>query len=446
MTMNPTDARRLVKRVLGHAKLPDVRVRILASNHGYTRFAQGMPTQAGETEGLKIEVTAAQEGRHATVTGTQDSDAALADLVQQAELLASVVPPDPEWMPPLATVHPPSTVRMDKAVTKMDAAARAVHVEAAIGAARTMRLDPAGYVDHRDTCTVMANRAGLFAYERATHVSMSTTCRTPDGTGSSKASYVSHGLGAGGTNLDGAALARDASGWALQSRAPVALDPGRYTVVLTPNAVAELMHFLVEVLSHRAAQEGRSAFAAQGGGTKIGETMFDPRITVWSDPDDAANPSPKFSDDGDVHPRVEWIREGKLEALTSDRYWSQHAGVPLLPMPSSLHMKGGEGDLDRLIGTVDRGVLVTSLWYNRMLDPQKVVATGLTRDGTFLIEKGKIAQAIKNFRYNDGPLTLLRNVVALGVSQRAAPILQGVWVMPPMVVRDFNFESVSDAV
>lgn len=446
MSINPRDAQRIVKRVLGAATLEDVRVRLRAISQGYTRFAQGMPTQAGDTRGFEIEVTAADQGRHATVSGTQDSDAALAELVRQAEAFASVVPVDPEWMPPLSTAHAPVTQRFDAAISKMSAVDRATQVEAAIASAKSLRLEPAGYLEHGEGAVVVAHRAGLFAYERATHVSMSTTCRTSDGTGSSKAAMVSHRLGDPQSSLDGAELAREAAGWALQSRAPVALDPGRYTVVFTPQAVAELMHFFVEVLSHRAAVEGRSAFSTPGGKTRIGESLFDPRITIWSDPDDPQHPARKFTADGVVHPRVDWVAEGKLEALAADRYWAERAGVPLRPSPSSLHMKGGEGDLDALIAGVDRGVLVTSLWYNRMLDPQHVLATGLTRDGTFSIEKGKISRSIKNFRYNDSPLTLLKNVIALGQSRRAVPILDGVWVMPPMVVREFNFESVSEAV
>jgi len=442
MTLPVKDAKRIVKRVLDRATLSDVRVTVTSSRVGYTRFALGMPTQAGDIDRLLVEVTAADGNRHATVSGTQDGDAALADLVRQAEQLAAVAPADPEWMPPLAAREPSTATRVDPSIGALTAADRASRVESAIAAARSLRLEPAGYLEHRDEAIVQGHKAGLFTYERATEVVMSTSSRTPDGTGSSKAAVVSHVL----KELDSEALAREAGGWALQSRAPAELPPGRYTVILTPNAVAELMLFFVGALSHRSAVEGRSAFSAPGGKTRLGEVLFDKRITIWSDPDDARHPARKFTSEGVVHPRVTWVNEGRLEALVADRFWSNRAGVELRPPPSSLHMQGGTADLDALIAEVDRGVLVTSFWYNRMLNPESIVVTGLTRDGTFLVEKGKITRSVKNFRYNDSPLTLLKNVVALGQPRRAGFMPGGVWVLPPMVVRDFNFESRSDAV
>jgi len=444
MSMTTKDAERLVKRVLDQASFGDVRVHVASHTHGYSRFAQGAPTQCGDSTKVTVTVTAVKDGRHATASGSRTDDASIGALVKQAEELAALAPVDPEVMPPLGKMSPSAASHVDPEVSKMGAEQRAAQIEQAIASARSLRLDAAGFVDHFDLSEAMGDRAGLFVHQRRTQVSMSTTCRTSDGTGSSKAGVVGHALKAAG--IDGGKLAHEAGGWALQSRAPVAVPPGRYTVVLSPNAVAEMLLFFVQALSHRAAVEGRSFFSAPEGKTRVGEVLFDSKIHIWSDPDDHHHPASKFTSEGVVQPKVDWVKNGRVEALTAGRYWSQHAGVPLLPAPSSLHMAGDQGDLDSLIAGVDRGILVTRFWYNRLLEPETILATGLTRDGTFLIEKGKLSHSIKNFRYNESPVTLLKNVAALGKPRRAGLLPEGVWVVPPMVVRDFNFESSSDAV
>src|SRR5690606_24061735 len=128
------------------------------------------------------------------------------------------------------------------------------------------------------------------------------------------------------------------------------------------------------------------------------------------------------------------------------RYWAAKSGAVALPEPSSVLLDGTDVDLLELVRAVDRGVLVTRFWYNRTLDPRTILATGLTRDGTFLVEQGKITTALKNFRYNDSPVTMLKNVLALGRPQRVVTRGGRVMVVPPMVVKDFNFSSLSDAV
>ena len=135
-----------------------------------------------------------------------------------------------------------------------------------------------------------------------------------------------------------------------------------------------------------------------------------------------------------------------LRALSSGRYWSSKTGVAVRPMPSSLHLAGGTGSLDDLIANVDKGVLVSRFWYNRMLQPRSILATGLTRDGTFWIEGGKIVRPVKNMRYNDSPLTLLTKASAMGTAVRAGGSVDRTDVVPPMVVEGFHFDSTSDAV
>jgi len=238
----------------------------------------------------------------------------------------------------------------------------------------------------------------------------------------------------------------DAAERAKRSQLPMRREPGRYPVVLTAQAVADLMGFVVQALAARPAYEGRGVFSARGGGTQVGETLFDERIHLWSDPADAANPAEPFDDEGRAQEKVDWIEDGVLRALHAGRYWADAKGIEPRPRPSSLHLDGGTEDLEALVAGVDRAVLVSRFWYTRMLDPQQLRITGLTRDGTFWVEKGKIVEPIRNFRFNDSPLTLLKDVVALGRPERAGLSTGRVIVVPPMVVSAFEFSSLSDAV
>lgn len=443
MTLSRSQAKKITAAALSQARLGDVRVELRASTTGNLRFGDSMPTTSGEVEEIEVAVTAqTKEGRHATARGNRTDPDGLAALVQQAEQMAELVPVDPEHMPPLGKTTYLRVNALDRKVARMGAQERAEAVGAAIEAGKKQSTDVAGLLLHRDEARVYADRAGLFGYHRETSVSMTTTCRTGDGTGSAKRGFASHALG----GLDAGTLAAEAASWAVRSKEPTGLDPGRYTVVLMPDAVADLMGFFVGALSHRRASEGRSFFSEPGGGTKLGQSLFGKDISVWSDPGDAEHPSSPVGSGGVPRQKVQWIDAGKLQALSAGRWWAEQAGVPVRERPASLFMAGGTADLDALVAGVDRGVLVSRFWYNRSLDPRQMLATGLTRDGTFLIEKGKITTPIKNFRYNDSPATLMRNVVAMGVPRRAGLSGYRVSVVPTMVVEGFNFESVSDAI
>src|SRR5690606_29044677 len=156
-----------------------------------------------------------------------------------------------------------------------------------------------------------------------------------------------------------------------------------------------------------------------------------------------------FAGDGMPLPAMKWIDRGVLKALAQSRYWAGKRGGAPVPFPRSIFLESADSapgkSVAALIGEVERGVLVTRLWYNRMLEPRQILATGLTRDGTFLIEKGKIAGPVKNMRYNESPAALLKHLVALGAPERVIGE-RGVAVVPPLVAREFHFASVSDAV
>jgi predicted Zn-dependent protease len=202
--------------------------------------------------------------------------------------------------------------------------------------ANKARLDAAGMVSHQHRAVATSNSAGLFAYHPSTSVSLSMTCRTRDGTGSGWGAAMGHQLG----GIDPAAVAARAAEKAELSQDPEAIEPGAYTVILEPQAVAELLQFLGWSLDRRSADEGRSAFAKPGGGTKIGEALFHPSITLRSDPSAAEHPSSPFAGDGEALPKTTWIDKGVLKSLATSRYWAKTSGTATVPRPSSFILEG----------------------------------------------------------------------------------------------------------
>jgi predicted Zn-dependent protease len=267
--------------------------------------------------------------------------------------------------------------------------------------------------------------------------------RTTDGTGSGWAGADHPDW----KQIDFKAVSDRAITKARASRNPVAVEPGRYTVILEPQAVGDLVQLLAFALDARSADEGRSAFSKQGGGTKIGEKIVDPRVTIYSDPADPQLLGQPWSGEGLPLGREVWIENGVLKELQYSRFWAQKKGARPNGGLGAVKMVGGDTTTEQMIASTPRGILVTRLWYLRQVDPRTVLYTGLTRDGTFLIENGKITKAVKNFRFNESPLFMLNNLEAIGRAERVAGTeAGGNVVMPTIKVRDFNFTSLSDAV
>jgi predicted Zn-dependent protease len=266
------------------------------------------------------------------------------------------------------------------------------------------------------------------------------TARTPDRTGSGWASGGARDWG----QVDPAAIGRIAAEKAVASRNPQPIEPGNYTAVLEPAAVTDLVPLLAGALNARTADEGRSPFSKPGGGTRIGEKVMDARVTLYSDPADPALLGQPFDAEGLPLSRMVWIENGILRNLSYSRFWAQKQGRQPTgpPLAGGLVLAGGSKTTAELIAGCERGILVTHFFYIRSLDARTVLQTGLTRDGTFLIEQGKITRALKNFRWNESPLLMLNRLDDIG---RPIPTAAG-RMMPALRVRDFNFSSLSDAV
>ena len=434
----------LIERVVKMSQADAISVSVTSGLANNIRFAANQVSTAGSVADANVAVTSAFGPKKATVVTNTLSDEALLKTVRESERLAKLAPDDPEAMPDLG----PQAIKIVSAdfesTAKLDAADLARAALTALEPARKAGdLTAAGYLVVNTNTNALGNKEKLFAYHKSTSANYTLTVRTTDGTGSGWAGAEHPDW----TKLDVNSVSARAIDKARLSRNPVAIEPGRYTVILEPQAVGDLVQLIGFYADARSSDEGRSPFTKQGGGNKIGEKIIDPRITITADPFDPTILSQPWDGDGLPLGRQVFIDKGVLKELYYSRFWAKKMNKKPTGAPTSFIMSGGTTSLDDMIKSTPRGILVTRLWYLREVDPRTILYTGLTRDGTFLIENGKISKAIKNFRFNDSPLFMLNNLEAMGPPVRLAGTeAGGAVVVPPIKVRDFNFTSLSDAV
>jgi predicted Zn-dependent protease len=444
--MTREEAQALTQRIIGMSHADECRVGVQSGLQANTRFADNGVSTSGDSTNDAVVVRSTFGRRAGSASTNILTDDGLRRLVDTSERLAHLSPEDREHMPELGPQEYRDVPAFFESTAALDPARRADAVNTCIEASRRASCTTAGFLTLAAGANALANNKGLFAYHRSTGFAMTETVRTTDGTGSGWAGTAHNDW----TRARPAELAGTAVAKAQLSRNPVAIEPGRYTVVLEPTAVANLLSLMAFAMNARQADEGRSFFSKPGGGNKIGEKIVDERVTITSDPWDPELLAAPFAPDGLPNRRNMWIENGVVRNLIYDRYWAQQKNVAPTGFPAGLRMAGGEVSVDDLVRSTERGVLVTRFWYIRPLDPRTILFTGLTRDGTFLIENGRISRPVKNFRFNESPLTMLGNMEAMGrairVSASESSDVGAAIVVPPVKTRDFNFQSISEAV
>ena len=436
----------LTSRILGFANADQTRVSIRSGVSAFTRTAMNRITTAGSTNDVEVRITSAVGKRVASVDTNRLDDRSLEQAVRDSESMARLSPENPEYLPepsPQSYVEVNGYYPSTGDLTNDDRARAAALVLERSKGAGTMA---AGFIDLFAGSQAVANRQGLFAYHASTGVASTLTIRTPDGASSGWAGDE----GADWTTIESQAIADRAFSKCQDWRGRTALDPGTYEAVLEPTAVGMLMLRMMNAFDARAADEGRSYFSRTGGGTRVGELVFDERVSIASNPAAVNAETAPFTGVGEAVAPETWIEKGVLKNLDYSRFWAGKQNTAPRPGMSNFIMSGGEASLEDLIASVKRGVLITRFWYIRSLNPRMLVQTGLTRDGTFLIENGRISRPVTNFRFNQSLADLLKNVEVMGRPTRVcagedsavgAPV-----VVPALKVRAFNLSSVSDAI
>ena len=411
-----------------------------------TRFAVNQISTAGDNYNAAVSIRAVFGKKVANVTVNRLDDAALREAVQNAERIAKLAPDDPELLPELGPQQYEESIVWNDATASLEPEARADAVREITERARAAGLVSTGYLEAQASAFAVANSKGLFAYQRSTGVAFTTTVRTEDGKGSGWAGASDNDF----SRINPRELAERAIEKARRSVNAAAIEPGRYTVVLEPTAAANLIQLIGGALNARNADEGRSFFSKAGGGNKIGEKVVDERVTLYSNPLDPRVPAGTFGGDGLPNQATTWIENGVVRNLAYDRFWAQRTGQQPRGTGGTLAMRGGDETVESMIASTQRGLLVTRFWYIRGVDPRTILFTGLTRDGTFLIENGRVTRPVKNLRYNESPIFMLNNLLAMGRPERVSASESGgpgqAIMVPAMKVRDFNFTSTSDAI
>ncbi len=437
------EAQALLKKVLGYSKAEECEISLVGTEGGNIRYARNAVSTAGDISTLNLSVSATFGKKTGTATINEFDDASLQKVVRRAEELAQLAPDNPEHMPLLGPADFKEAITYVPQTAAITPDTRAEAVAKSIQVAKEAKLEAAGFLENTTSFSAIMNSKGLFAYNTSTDVIFTITTRNQAGTGSG---YAARGFN-DVSKLDTYTATKIAASKANGSAGAKAIEPGKYTVILEPVAAAYMMENMFRGLDARSADEGRSFMSKPGGGNRLGEQLMDEKVTIYSDPFNTELPSSTWSRDGFPLDKINWIEKGVVKNLSYSQFWAQKKGVKPVPFPGNIIMEGGNASLEELIKSTEKGILVSRLWYIRMVDPQTLLLTGLTRDGTFYIENGEIKYPIKNFRFNESPVIMLNNVEALGKPERTISVESyRSYLIPPMKIKDFTFTSLSDAV
>lgn len=444
MFLSSDDAKAIADSVLARSKADACAVQIHGGLDQSLRFARAGATTNLATAEAHLRIASHIGGRIGSCSISRFDDDALTAAVARSEEIARMLPVDPDYVAPLGPQNYGFSNRYDEATANLrldalaGAAARVIEEGARIG------VDTFGCATTARRFEAFATSAGLFAYERRSEIDLSATARNRADAWSGWAG--AHQFWA--DRLDAEAIARVACAKGAHDATPVDLDPGAYTVVLEPEATAELAFWLIRAMEARAADEGRSFFARPGGGALLGEKLFDEKLSICVDPADPLAPEGAVGFDGVPCRARVFVENGVATTLYRSRAWAQKTGSEPIPFARNFVMSGGEASLDDMIRSVRRGVLVTRLWYTNIVEPKSLLLTGLTRDGNFLIENGRIVAPMRNMRFNQRLGELFANIKALGETRRTwrAAGSGGAPAAPAMLIEGFNFSSKSSGI
>ena len=438
--LSEREAKKICDTLLKLTRADDAVVNVRESIGSNQRFAANAFTTNGSSRERGFFITVWVNKRQGLAGGTEFDEAALRRAVEQAEHLARLSPVDVEYMPTLGPQKYKPVKGYAAGTAELSPAWRARQIGAILDQCEAAKVVGAGLFRSGLSTIASATRHGNFEFERSTFASLSVTARTPDGTSSGYGLHDHFDV----DKLDIAGVSGRAVQKALTGRETHKLEPGVYPVILEPQAVGDILGFFNGAFNARSADEGRSPMSAAGGKTLLGQPVFDSKINFYSDPWHTELPGSQSAQDGLPAERLYLVRGGVVENLVSSRFWAHKTGKQPTPGPvnSILDSAGPTHSLDEMIRGAERALLVTRLWYIRMVSPRTQLLTGLTRDGVWLVENGKIKHPVRNFRFNQSVMKMLApgNVELVGKPVRVGGLF------PALKLKAFTFSSESEAV
>lgn len=449
MLLTEQETKVFTEKILSFVKADDASAGVGSDKLSHLRFAGNNILTSGTRVSRSANVTVWIGGRRGAASTNDLDDPSLRDMVERAQKIATTAPVDREYLPTLGKQeYKPSHGYVDS-TANLSLTDRAKAIGSIITECEKQGVIGAGFHATRGQAGGSSTKNGNFEFERSTNVSLSTTARTPDGTSSGYFLRSHFDM----AKLDTKRVANEAIRKALQGKGPRMIDPGVYTVILEPQAVADLMGNLGFLFNARNAEEGRSVMSAPGGKTKLGEKMFDEKVTIYSDPWHAELPGSQSAQGGIPAQRITMVKDGVVENLMYNRFWAKQKGKEPTPGPVNniFQTTGQSHSIEDMIKSTGRGILVGRFWYIRSTDVRTASSTGLTRDGVWMIENGKIAYPLSNFRFNQSVTQMLGpgNVLMVGKSERVGGSEGGganASLLPALKLKAFNFTSQSEAV
>jgi PmbA protein len=432
---------------------------IAGGNSALTRFANNTIHQNVGEEGYVISIRVAMDGKTARATTNRIDDESLRRAVNSAERMARVQEPDPDLLPPPSREEARSAAPVDRhfdATAAIRAEDRAAAVEQIVAVAKRHNQTTAGIYSSSEHVEALLNSRGVAHIHRQTSAEVSVTMLAADSSGWQKANFPDV------AKLEPRRLAEAAAEKASRSAHPREVPPGKYTVVLEPAAVLDLLGFMFYDFGGTALLEQRSFL-----NNRVGTKLFGENIGIHDDVYHPLQSGAAFDGEGMARQRITLVENGVVKNLVYARATAQRMqkselaakvgaiaptghGFPLPneigDAPLNIVVAGGNGNsrsIDQMIASTGRGILITRLWYIREVDPYEKIVTGMTRDGTFLIESGKLAGGVRNFRFNQSLVEMLQNVEMLGEPVRASGEESFDMVVPAMKVNNFNFTEIT---
>lgn len=451
---------RVVEAALGLSRADDCIVIGSASSTANVRWANNTSTTNGQSRGTHLDVVSIIGRRVGSVAVTNPTVEGIEAVVRRSEDACRDRPEAEDAVPLLTGSGQPADWAEPTDGPGVAVFARlAPALGEAFGRAAADDVRLFGYAEHTTSTTWLATSAGIRRRDTTSEGRLELNAKSPDFARSTWVGQTSRSF----TDVDVPALYDHLTERLAWASTPIELPAGHYEVLLEPSAVADMAYFLYASSSAREADEGRSVFSRPGGGNRTGERLFAPTVNLYSDPAEpglevapfvATSSSSSFAsvfDNGLDIGRTDWVRDGVLEGLVTTRHWASSSGTRARPFVANLMMPSDAGaDLTAMIAaTTHPALLVTCFWYMREVDPQRLLVTGLTRDGVYLVEHGEVKGAVNNFRFNMSPVDMLAQTIELGAPTPTLPREFGDYFqrtsMPPLRVARFNMSSVSKA-
>lgn len=442
MLLTDKEAKRITDKVLSYVKADDAAVSVRSDKGANLRFANNALLTSGSTIELSAGITVWKKGRAGSASTSDFDDASLKSMVEHAEKVADISPVDPQYLPTLEQQKYKPVAGFVEATASPALTKRAKNAGKIIEESAKQSVISAGFHETNARASGFATKNGNSGYEKETFASLSVTARAQDGTSSGYFQRGHHDI----NRLDTDRIAVEAISKASKGRGARSIEPGIYPVILEPQAVGDLLGNLRFQFDARLAEEGRSPFSLTGGKTKVGEQVFDERIEILSDPWDAEVPGSMSAQDGMPAEKLSLVRKGVLENLVYSRFWAKQKEKPATPGPVNMIIRSNKAAASsgEMIANSKKALLIGRFWYIRTTDQRTASVTGLTRDGVWLVENGKIAYPVNNFRFNQSLIQMIApgNVEMIGTPERIGRNT----LLPALMLKEFNFTSVSQAV